>query len=161
MRIAALCGQVLQAIPWRLATHAAGLPPGAPAGANSVSRSRNASAYETLSVHVLGQKRFHARMQGNRLVEQRIRSGDVRPYVDEVAIAPVARIKLFEATHALHLFRAHQGVHGTTDRRLDVDRGIVTGLREIAREHDVPIEDRRARHRQSGSCGSSPSVSTV
>ena len=60
---------------------------------------------------------------------------------DQIARAVVGREQLLEAAHQLELAGAQQLGHRAADRGLDVDRRVVALVGEVAREHDVAVED--------------------
>ena len=79
--------------------------------------------------------------QRDGFIEHRIAAFGIGADADEIAVALEARQQLLEVTHfGVVLFR-YQRRHRTADRRFNVDSGVVSGLRQTSRQHNVTIKD--------------------
>lgn len=76
-------------------------------------------------IHVLLQEHIHVRMQSDGLIQEGVAAWNVSADTDQVVVALIVRIHVFEALHHLEMLRTDQVVHRTTDGSLDVDGGVV------------------------------------
>ena len=78
-------------------------------------------------------------------VELGVVAGHVGAQLDQVARLVVARQQLARAPRRGHVLAAGHAAHHARDRALDVDGREVPGLGQLARQHDVAVEDAARR----------------
>src|SRR5271165_2349342 len=97
--------------------------------------------------HVLAQKALDRRPQSYRPIEFGVMAGAVATDGYHVPALVEAVVEPLEALSPRHLLGRNDGGHYATDRGADVDSGKMTGIRELAGQHEMTVEDRPRRIR--------------
>uniref|UniRef100_A0A6V1RAB4 Uncharacterized protein n=1 Tax=Heterosigma akashiwo TaxID=2829 RepID=A0A6V1RAB4_HETAK len=97
------------------------------------------------AVHVLLQQPRHVGMQAHGQIELGVGPRGVGAELDQVAGLVVFRQKLAKATRGIDLVLGCNTAHHPRHRTLDVDRRVVDGLGQVARQHDMAVQDAARR----------------